>query len=166
MRSDCALPKNFADQNDNHECNIPEASDNELWEDVITAEDGVITVSYAVYTLQQSVHDFFKANFSGKEVVSKVRNVAKKSSKQNSREFFEHNNKLFSRVDSEICWGSTFLVFESMLFFMDLQGQFALANEFFLLSDLDWFAVQELTECLNHSLRHDHCSAADKTNCR
>ena len=39
MRSDFALPKNFADQNDKGECYVTEASDSELWEDVITAED-------------------------------------------------------------------------------------------------------------------------------
>ena len=44
MRSDFALPKNFADRNDEDECDVTEASDSELWEDRITAEDGVITV--------------------------------------------------------------------------------------------------------------------------
>ena len=41
---------------------MTEGSDSKLWEDVITAEDGVITVGWAIYTLQLSVHDFFKAN--------------------------------------------------------------------------------------------------------
>ena len=35
-----------------------------LWEDVITAEGGVITVRCAVYTLQLSVRYFFKDNSS------------------------------------------------------------------------------------------------------
>ena len=51
MRSDFALPKNFANQNDKNECNITEASDGELLEDVIPAKDKVITIRYAIYTL-------------------------------------------------------------------------------------------------------------------
>ena len=60
MRSDLALPENFANQNDEDGCDVHEASDSGLWEDVITTEDGIITVRCAVYTIQQSVHDFFK----------------------------------------------------------------------------------------------------------
>ena len=37
---------------------------------------------------------------------------------------------------------------ESMLLVRDLLGQIALANESFVLSDVDRFALQELTECL------------------
>ena len=35
-----------------------------------------------------------------------------------------------------------------MLLVRDLVGQIAMANESYLLSDVDWFAVQELIECL------------------
>ena len=41
MRSNFALPKNFADRNLEDECDVAEASDSKLWENVITAEDGV-----------------------------------------------------------------------------------------------------------------------------
>ena len=51
----------------------------------MTAEDGVIIVRCAVHSLQLSVHDFFKANFSTKDVVSNVKNLAKKTHKQNIR---------------------------------------------------------------------------------
>ena len=37
---------------------------------------------------------------------------------------------------------------DGMLFVRDLLGQIALANESLLLSDINWFAVLELTECL------------------
>ena len=53
-----------------------------------TSEDVVVTVRYAVYTLQLSERDFFEANSSAK-VVSKVRNVPKKIRKQNIRELFQ-----------------------------------------------------------------------------
>ena len=59
MSSDFALPKNFADQNDEDECDVTEAFDSELLEDVVTATDGIVIVRCAVYTLQLSVHDFF-----------------------------------------------------------------------------------------------------------
>ena len=99
MRTDFALPENFADENDEDKCDVTEASDSELWEDVITAKDGFITIRYHVHTLQLSVRDFFKANFSAKEVVSKGRNVAKKTQKQNIRKLFKHNNKLLPKLD-------------------------------------------------------------------
>ena len=60
-----------------------------FWEDVITAEDGVITVRCAVHTLQLSVLSFLKLI-----LASKVRNVAKKTQKQNIEKLFMHNNKL------------------------------------------------------------------------
>ena len=66
------MPKSFGDQNDGDECDVTEVSDSELWEDVITAKVGAITVKCAVYTLQLTVHDFFKANSNPKKVVSKV----------------------------------------------------------------------------------------------
>ena len=78
IRNDFALPENFADQNDEDNCNVTEATDSELWEDEITAENVIITVRCAVYTLQIIVHDFFRPNSSAKEVVSTERNVAKK----------------------------------------------------------------------------------------
>ena len=78
MGSDFALLESFSDQNDKDECDITEASDCELCEDVLTAENGV-TVRCAVHTLQLSVHDFFKANSTAKKVVSKVRNAARKT---------------------------------------------------------------------------------------
>ena len=108
MRSDFVLPENFADQNDEDECDITEAFDSELWKILITAEDGVITVRSAVYTLQLSVHDFFKANSSAKEVVSKVKSAAKKTHKQNILQFFKPNNKPLPRLGCEIRWSSTF----------------------------------------------------------
>ena len=40
IRSDFALPKIFADQNDENECDVTEVSNSELWEAVITAGDG------------------------------------------------------------------------------------------------------------------------------
>ena len=103
MRIDFALPENFADQNDEDECDVTKASDSEISEDVISAEGGAITVRCAVYTLQLSVHDFFKANFSAKDVVSNVRNIAQKTHKQNIRELFKHNNKPLPILDCEIC---------------------------------------------------------------
>ena len=45
-----ALPETFSDQNDEDDCDVTEASDSELWEDVVTAEDGVITLGCAVDT--------------------------------------------------------------------------------------------------------------------
>ena len=48
MKSDFFLPENFADQNDEDECDVTEASDSELWEDVIRA--GVNNIRCAVYT--------------------------------------------------------------------------------------------------------------------
>ena len=81
----CSAQK-FADQSDEDEYDVTKASDSEFWENVITAEEGVITVRCAAHTLQLSVHDFFKTNFSTKEAVSKVRNVVKKTHKQNIRE--------------------------------------------------------------------------------
>ena len=64
-----------------------------------TSEDVVVTVRYAVYTLQLPVseRDFFKANSSAK-VVSKVRNVPKKIRKQNIRELFQTTSNFF--IDS------------------------------------------------------------------
>ena len=59
---------------------------------MIAAEGEVITVRCAVYTLQQSMHDYFKANSSAKEVVSKVGNLAQKIRTHNIRELFQHNN--------------------------------------------------------------------------
>ena len=127
MRRNFALLENFADRNDEDECDVTEASDSELWEDVLTAED--ITVRCIVHTLQLSVYDFLKAKFSAKEVVSKVRNVSKKTHKPNIRELFKHNNKPFPTLDFEKCWVLRFLMFESMLLVRDLLGQIALANE-------------------------------------
>ena len=74
----------------------------------------------AVHTLQLSVLDFFKSNSRAKEVVSKVRNVAKKIQKQNIRELFKLNNNPLSRLDCETRWGSSFLMVESMLVVRDL----------------------------------------------
>ena len=91
---------------------MTEASDSEFWENVITAEDGVITVRCAVHTLQLSVRAFFKTNFSTKEVVSKMRNAARKTHKQNIRERFKHNDKPFPRLDYETLWDSTFQCYE------------------------------------------------------
>ena len=79
MRSDFALPQNFTDRNDDDECDVTEASDSGLCEHVITAKDGVVIVRCAVHTLHLSMHDFFIANFSAKEVVSQMRNVSKKT---------------------------------------------------------------------------------------
>ena len=81
MRSDFALPKNFANQNDEDECVVTETSATELWEDKITAKDGVNAFLCAVHMLQLSVHDFFKVNSRAKEVLSNVRNVANKTHK-------------------------------------------------------------------------------------
>ena len=89
------LPENIADQNDKNECDVTEASDNQLWKDVITAEDGVITAKCAVHTLLLSEHDFFKANSSGKKAVAKVKNVAQKTHKQNISEFSSTTTYLF-----------------------------------------------------------------------
>ena len=88
MRSDFALPENFPDQHGKDECDVTQASYSELWEDVITAEDGVITIRCGVHTLQLSVLDFFNANANAKEVGSKVRNVTIKTHKQNIIELF------------------------------------------------------------------------------
>ena len=101
MRSDFALPETFTQQNDENECDVTEASDSGLWEDAITAEDVLNTVWCAVHTLQRRVHDFFKANFSAKEEVSKVRNLAKKTRKQNIRELLKHNKKSLPKQDCE-----------------------------------------------------------------
>ena len=105
MRSNFALAESFSDQNDEDECDLTETSGSELWEDVVTTEDGIITVRCAVHTLQPSVHDFFKTNSSAQDVVSKVKNVAKKTHKQNIRKLFKHNNKPLFRLDRDICWG-------------------------------------------------------------
>ena len=43
MKSDFARPKNFLYQNDEDGCDVTEASDSELWKDVKTAEDRVIS---------------------------------------------------------------------------------------------------------------------------
>ena len=51
MKSDFAFLENFAHDNDQNECDLSEASNSKLWEDVVTAEDGVITIRCAVYTL-------------------------------------------------------------------------------------------------------------------
>ena len=150
MRNDFALIENDGVQDDEDESDRCETSDNEIEVDAIglTAEDGVITVRCAVHTLQLSVHDFFEANFSVKEMVSKFRNVAKKSHKQSIRELFKHNNKPNPRLDGETRWGSIFVMFESMLHVRDLLDQIALANESLLLSNEDWVAAHDLTECL------------------
>ena len=79
---------------------VTEASDSKLWKNAITAENGVITVRYALHTLQLSVH-FFKTNSSAKDIVSKVRNGAKKTHKQNITELFKHNNKAFPSLGCE-----------------------------------------------------------------
>ena len=123
MRNDFALIENDGVQDDEDESDRCETSDNEIEVEAIglTAEDGVITVRCAVHTLQLSVHDFFEANFSVKEMVSKFRNVAKKSHKQSIRELFKHNNKPNPRLDGETRWGSIFVMFESMLHVRDLQ---------------------------------------------
>ena len=112
---------------------------------VITAEDGVITGRCAVYTLQRRGHDFFKANSSAKEAVSKVTNFSKRTNKHNIRELFKPP---LPRLDCETRWSTTFLTLESMLLVRNLLGHIALTKEFFLLSDIDRFAVQEHTECL------------------
>ena len=115
MRSGFVLPQNFADQNHEDECDVNEASDSELCEDVITAEDEVITVKCAIHTLQLRVHDFSKANSSAKEVVSKVKNVAKKTNKENIKELFKHNNnKPLPRLNCENRSGSTISMHESV----------------------------------------------------
>ena len=79
IRSHFALSENFADLNDKNECGVTEASNRELWKDVITVVDGVTTVRCAGHTLQLNVHDFFKANSRATKVVSKVSTVAKKT---------------------------------------------------------------------------------------
>ena len=94
------------------------------------------------------MNDFFKPNSRAKVAVSKVGNVSNKTHKQNIREMFKHNNNSFPRVGCETGWGSAFLMLKSMLLVRDLLGQIALANEFLLLSKVDWFGVQELAECL------------------
>ena len=75
------------------------------------------------------MHDFFKVNSSARLVVSNVRNVAKKTNKQNIRELFKHNNKSLSKLLCETRWDSLFLMLESMLLVSDLLGQIALAND-------------------------------------
>ena len=55
-----ALLENFADQNNEDECDLIKVSHRKLWEDLVTDKDGVISVRCAVHTLQQSVHDIFK----------------------------------------------------------------------------------------------------------
>ena len=73
----------------------------------MTAEYGVITVRCAVHSLQLSVHDFFKANFSAKEVVSNV----KISPKRPTNRISEHNNKPLPRLDCKTHGSFTFLMF-------------------------------------------------------
>ena len=87
-------------------------------------------------------------NSSAKEVESKVKNVAKKTHKQIIRKLFKQNNKSLPRLNFETCCNSTFLMCESMLLVRDLSSQITMANESFFLSDIDWFAVEELTKCL------------------
>ena len=140
LRSDFALTENFADQNDENECDVTEASYSGFREVVITAEGRVITVRCGVRTLYVDVHDFFKSNSSAKAVVSKVRNSTEKTHQHNTRKLFKHKNKPLSRLDCETRWGLTFLMQESRLLVRDLLGQIAMANEFLLLSDVDWFA--------------------------
>ena len=53
--------KGSGNQQQQDKCDVTEASDSTLWEDVITAEDKRITIRGAVHTLQLSVHDFLKA---------------------------------------------------------------------------------------------------------
>ena len=67
MRSDFALAENFADQNEENECNAAEASANELWEDI----------RCAVYVRLPSSVLF--ALLQPQKVVLKVRKVAKNS---------------------------------------------------------------------------------------
>ena len=55
-----------------------------------------------------------------KEVIPKVRNVAKKTRKQNIRELLKHNNKPLSRLDCGTGRSSTFLMLENMLLVRDL----------------------------------------------
>ena len=82
------------------------------------------------------MHDFFKAKSNAKEVVSKVRNVLKKTHKHNIRELFEHNSKLLPRLDCETRWGLMFLMLESMLVVRALLDQIAVANESLFLSEV------------------------------
>ena len=72
----------------------------------------------------------------------------KKTHKQNIRELFKHNNKSPPRLDCETRWGSTFSMLESTLLVRVLLGSISLANKSLLLSDVNWFGVQELIECL------------------
>ena len=71
-------------------CGATEAFDSELWEEIIIAKDGVITIKHAIHTLHLRVHDFLEANFSARRVVSKVKNVTQKT---HNRIVFKHNNK-------------------------------------------------------------------------
>ena len=50
MRSDFVLLESFADQNEVDKCDVTEAYDSELWEDVITAEHAVTTVFTELFT--------------------------------------------------------------------------------------------------------------------
>ena len=86
------------------------------------------------------MHDFFKANTSAKEVVSKVRNVAKEIHKQNIREFFKQNNKLLSNRIVRPVGVQRFLGFK-----LYCLSEINLAKSF-LSSNVDCFAAQELTE--------------------
>ena len=79
LRSDFSLTENFADQNDENECDVTEASYIALRKVVITAEGGVTAVRFDVCTLYLDVHDFFKSNSSAKAVVSKVKNSIEKT---------------------------------------------------------------------------------------
>ena len=152
MRSDFALSEgeNILDQDVENDCDENQISPSglEIKNEIMTAEDGVITVRCAVHTLQLSVHDFFKANSNAREIVSKFRNVTKKCHKQSIRELFKQNNKPLSRLDCETRWSSTFLMLESMLYVGDLLDQIALANESLLFSNSEWVAIRELTESL------------------
>ena len=77
-----------------------------------------------------------------------MRNVAKKTHKQTIRELLKHNNKPLPRQDYETDWVLTFLMLKCMLLASDLLGHITLANKSLFLSDVDWFAVLEFTECL------------------
>ena len=92
MKSDIFLTENVADLNNADERDVTETSDNEL---AITNEDGVVTIRCPVYTLQLSVHDFIKANFSAKEVVAKVRKSPKRPTSRISERCSSTKTNLF-----------------------------------------------------------------------
>ena len=105
------------------ESDVTEASTSEFWENVITAEDGMI--GQAVHTLQLRMHNFFKAKSSVRVVMSKVRNVAKISHKQNIKELFKRNSKPLPRLGLRDLMGVQRFLWlkESMLVVRDLLNQ-------------------------------------------